>query len=157
MNYIAYYDEPNRYIIYTFYLFKTMNKILCIGILAMLLLGTMATTVQAISNKDLELIKAVIVGDVAEVKRLIKSGADVNAKRNTGYTALMAAAYKGHTEIVEILIKSGADVNAKTNNGQTVLMFATCGGHTEIVEILIEAGAEEKDQPPMPPMIGVSI
>ena len=39
-------------------------------------------------------------GDIEQVNRLIAQGANVNAKRNDGITALIIAAYHGHGEIV---------------------------------------------------------
>ena len=119
-----------------------MNKILYAGILAMLLLGTMGITVQAISDKDQKLIDAAVVGDVAKVKKLIAEGADVNAKDNFGQTVLMWAACRGHIEIAKLLIESGADVNAKDSTGDTALIFAASEGHLETVKILIESGAD---------------
>jgi ankyrin repeat-rich membrane spanning protein len=50
------------------------------------------------------------------VKQLLEKGADVNVEDNNDWTALMWAAYKGHTGIVKALIDRGADVNAKDNN-----------------------------------------
>ncbi len=47
-------------------------------------------------------------GDVAQVRKLIEKGADVNAARNNGGTALMAASEKGHADIVELLKSRGA-------------------------------------------------
>ncbi len=51
---------------------------------------------------------AVKKGDTAEVKRLIKAGADVNAQDEHGSTLLHVAAYRGKTEIALALIKAGA-------------------------------------------------
>ncbi len=41
-------------------------------------------------------------------RRLIERGADVNAKRDDGATALQLAAHQGHAEVVAILRAHGA-------------------------------------------------
>jgi len=65
---------------------------------------------------------------------LIEKGADVSAKDETGWTALMAAAKaKGdHADIVKLLIKNGAEVNAKNDRGVTALQYATGMGNFEL-------------------------
>ena len=134
-----------------------MNKGLCVGILIVLVLGTVSPAVSALAagDKNDELLEAIMDGDIERAKSLIDAGADVNARDIDGWTPLMYAALNGHTEIVELLIESGADVNAEDNNGQTVLMFATRGGHTEIVEILIKAGADVKTNNGQIGMVGM--
>ncbi|MGI9337846.1 MAG: ankyrin repeat domain-containing protein [Gammaproteobacteria bacterium] len=67
---------------------------------------------------------AVKKGDIAEVKRLIADGANVNAKDNFDMTPLHWAAHKGKTEIADALIKAGANVFTRTNAGFTALNFA---------------------------------
>jgi len=81
-------------------------------------------------------------GDVEAAKWLIENGADINAKNNNDYTALINAAINGYTAIVELLIENGADINAKNNNGNTALTLAAYNGHTDIVKYLIENGAD---------------
>ena len=44
----------------------------------------------------------------AVVKLLIEKGADINARDNSGRTALMIASKNGHTQIVELLKAHGA-------------------------------------------------
>ena len=76
---------------------------------------------------------------------LINSGVDINAKDNSGYTALIWAAKRRNDIVVTQLIKAGADLNVKDNNGETALMIAASYGSfggENIVEQLINAGAD---------------
>jgi ankyrin repeat protein len=66
---------------------------------------------------------------------LAAAGADVNAKADTGATALMLAAGAGKTEVVQTLLSNGADVNTRAN-GKTALMLAEEKGHTVIVQLI---------------------
>jgi ankyrin repeat protein len=62
--------------------------------------------------KNIELLVASDKGDVEKVKKLLKEGADVNAKGKYGYTPLHKAAFYRYIEIVKLLIENGANVNA---------------------------------------------
>ncbi len=104
-------------------------------------------------------------GSLEVVKLLLDRGADINAKNNSGGTALMVASGKtffwptetfaqtgrkalvvgsgkGHLEVVKLLLDRGADVNAKAKDGDTALMSAAGKGHPEIVERLFNSGAD---------------
>lgn len=108
--------------------------------------GAVKTAETAAPAKDPDgntpLILAVNKGDTAEVRRLIESGADVNAANNAGVTPLMNAGGTGNKEAVELLIQKGADVNHRTSGNYTALMQAALVGQLEIIKVLLDAGAD---------------
>lgn len=61
--------------------------------------------------------------------RLIKAGADVNAKTPLGRTALHVAAAQGHGKIVDLLLEKGANIDAADHDGSTALQTAVKFGH----------------------------
>ena len=81
-----------------------------------------------------------------KVKKLIKKGANVNARNNYGRTALMEAVYSGRLDKAEMLIENGADVNAKDNARRTALMEAAGRGYSDIEKLPIEKGANASIQ-----------
>ena len=52
-------------------------------------------------------------------ERLIKAGADVNAKDRQGETALYSCATTSNVGFVELLLANGADPTIRTNDGRT--------------------------------------
>ena len=93
------------------------------------------------SQPDKALIVAAGSGDVAEMRRLIDRGANVNAVALDDLTPLTHAADRGHIEAVRLLIASGADVN-KASGDLSPLYFAADSGHVAVVELLLENGAK---------------
>ncbi|MBL8136758.1 MAG: ankyrin repeat domain-containing protein [Acidobacteria bacterium] len=87
--------------------------------------------------------EAAMTGDVATVKSLLKSGADVNAALGDGVTGLHWAARQGHEELANTLIVAGANVKATTRFGAiTPLHLAAERGAGAIVAALVKAGAD---------------
>ena len=64
-------------------------------------------------------------GNIEELERLLDRGADINAKDNDDWTALMYASENSNDtssiETVRLLLDRGADINATNNEGWTVL------------------------------------
>ncbi|APR97800.1 ankyrin repeat domain-containing protein [Wolbachia endosymbiont of Folsomia candida] len=84
-------------------------------------------------------------GDLEDVRRFIRNGADINEQDDMGNTPLYIAASAGHLTIVNALIAAGADVNNGDVLGSrpgAALHGAASNGHLEIVNILIARGAD---------------
>ncbi len=93
----------------------------------------------------LTLATAAVLGDVGEVQRLTKQGADLNAKDKDGQTPLMKAAGKGRMEIVDSLLEQGADVNSLDQRGRTALSIVhreRPKGYEKIAHILKAHGGQ---------------
>ncbi len=93
------------------------------------------------------LMKAAQVGHCKVISKLLAYGADLEAKDQSGSTALMYAASAGQLSACELLIKYGAQIDAIDKNNETALMKAarltlqSNGQHVEIVKLLLELGA----------------
>ncbi|HJZ12402.1 MAG TPA: ankyrin repeat domain-containing protein, partial [Acidobacteriota bacterium] len=72
---------------------------------------------------------------------LLKAGADINARDDDGYTALMLAAQFGHTETLQRLLTARADIEARDKNGETALMKAASHSRLLAVKALIASRA----------------
>lgn len=77
---------------------------------------------------------SVLLNTVVEQPRM------VNKKNRDGKTALMLAAWYGHTECVELLLKAKAIVNMGDNYQSTALTLAADEGYPDCVQKLLEGG-----------------
>ncbi|BAH37161.1 MAG TPA: ankyrin repeat domain-containing protein [Gemmatimonas aurantiaca] len=89
--------------------------------------------------------QAAMRGDIAAVRALIASRADVNAAQGDGMTALHWAADRGDAAMATALIKAGAKLTPITRNGAyTPLHVAARAGNGAVVQALLAAGADAK-------------
>ncbi|HBB87133.1 MAG TPA: hypothetical protein DC047_05920 [Blastocatellia bacterium] len=96
------------------------------------------------------LFRASAKGDVNQVRNLLDSGTNVDAREGNGETPLMYAAVEDRTEVVKLLLDRGAAVNAVSLNGETALVRAVGVSHYETVTLLLNRGADiEKGVPLM--------
>ncbi len=136
-------DSPN----------KSKAPILKWAIAAIAVLLVIGLTIFAmIGSPEAALVIAAKDGTIAVVRRELANGVDANAQGETGFTALMAAAQRGHKEIVELLLDKGANVNLKVAfertlgkqkikiSNATPMYVASASGQTEVAELLISKG-----------------
>jgi ankyrin repeat protein len=111
------------------------------GILGVLT-GTLLLSV-AIGAADTRVADAARGGDRAEVRNLLRDGADVNAPHGDGMTALHWAAMNGDAEMTDLLLHAGASLVSRTRLGRySPLALAAEAGHGAVVTALIKAGAD---------------
>ena len=87
---------------------------------------------------------AVWFNQLAWIKRLLRSGADINSKCSNGQTPLQWAAVLGRCRILSFLVHEAADVNIQDKSGDTALHKLLMGPMTEgtrDIQCLIRAGA----------------
>ena len=85
---------------------------------------------------------AVYNGDVAEVKRLLRAGADASIANKYGATPMSLAAETANTEVLKVLLEVGADVESPNADGQTALLSVARTGNVEAAKLLLDRGAK---------------
>ena len=64
-------------------------------------------------DDGLRFTRAAREGDIQAMKRLLKSGVDVNRRHPLGWTALHTAVVNANWPVVEFLVDNGVDINSK--------------------------------------------
>lgn len=85
-----------------------------------------------------DLYDAVMRNDVVSVEAAIAEGAAVNARQESGRTALHLAARSGYSEVGALLLVNGAKVDARNSARLTPLHMAAIWGYRDVAELLIE-------------------
>lgn len=81
-------------------------------------------------------------GALADLQAIDWTRSDIDAKNAKGHSALMLAAYHGHTPVVRYLLGCGAHPDSADRGGGTVLMGAAFKGDIEVVRLLVQYGAD---------------
>ncbi len=87
---------------------------------------------------DARLLAAAKSGASAQVRNLIKRGANIKTRSPKNETPLHCAARSGNLALVRYFIDLGADLNAKTLKGASALRFATQSKNRKLVRWLFE-------------------
>jgi len=119
--------------------FKSISVIIIIGII-ILLFALVSPKIKASREADLR--KAVVEGDIQQVRELLNKGVDAGAgNKEMNRTPLILASINNHPEIVQAILDTGIYVDDKDNTGMTALMHAVVNNHFMIVKLLIKAEA----------------
>ena len=102
-----------------------------------------APTVNRVADQNLR--DASLEGRMDLMVAAVDHGARIDAPDADGRTALMYAAFNGHTECVRWLLDRWAAVGARENVGRTALMFASSGPFPETAQLLLELGSNPND------------
>jgi uncharacterized protein len=85
--------------------------------------------------------EAALRGDAETVSSALAQGMNVDVADPDGRTALMLAAYDGHTAALEVLLDGAAAPDLQDAAGRTALMYAASGPNPDAIALLIARGA----------------
>ena len=90
---------------------------------------------------DRNLFQAATYGDIANVRKYLDLGTNIDVKDYRGLTSLQIACARGHLDVVRLLLERGANIEAAGESGQTSLILASMEGRLNIVKELLDRGA----------------
>ena len=86
--------------------------------------------------------RAAKAGNLKGLEAVLAAGAEVNARDDKGWTALMYVVDKGYVLLVEPVLQAKADPDVRAPDGATALFMAAAHGHSEIIPMLMKGGAD---------------
>ena len=84
----------------------------------------------------MEMLKAIEIGQISVVRRLILEGHDVNEFSESMNCPLLEAASRNDTAIVKLLMEHGANPNVEDVKGRSPLSWAQTHGNTLMGKML---------------------
>ena len=112
---------------------------------AMVLWGITTISIGAAGS---DVADAAMRGDIAAVRALLRTKADVNAPQIDGATALHWAVYHESVEMTDLLLRAGAHPDAANRDGMTPMAMAALYGDGPLVSRLLKAGAAATSRGP---------
>src|SRR5215831_2951493 len=107
-------------------------------LLALWLLSTPELAADVVDGSgSTSLLLAASHDDVAQVRQLLKTGANPNVRNKLDTTPLLEAAFHSNAEIIKALLDAGADPNAAGADGQTPLMLVARGTNLAAARMLL--------------------
>ena len=97
-------------------------------------------TVAAQARLDERLRDAAWANNVTEARRLIRRGANVNAKDETVQSAYLISTSEGYLDLLRLALRNGAKIGDKDSWNGTGLIRAAERGHHGVVGELLQAG-----------------
>ncbi len=88
------------------------------------------------------LFTAVSEGDLDEIRKLLREGADPDTRDKRGFTPLILAVFWGRIDVIDELVAAGADINAVGARNETPLLASVDGNHLDLFRRLLEHGAK---------------
>ncbi|WP_405413391.1 ankyrin repeat domain-containing protein [Maribacter sp. Asnod1-A12] len=122
---------------------KSIAILFCVSLFT--LTGAYATTTSNVNlNDDISfsandeinsLCKAVMKGDVDQVRSLLALGEELNEK-SLGLTPAMYAARYNKAEILKVLLLNGANLNIKSDQGYTAKDYAKMSNAKDVLDVI---------------------
>jgi ankyrin repeat protein len=91
---------------------------------------------------DGDLVAAAAGGDLATVQRLLRDGAEANARDARGRTAVTAAAMGEHVAVVRALVDAGADVDLQDDDRNNPLLLCGENGNVDLLREVLRGGPD---------------